>query len=69
MSDKKVVIRTDVHEEHFDVEVAGESIARFSFDAHGSAGMLDAKTLVDRLGKAFGFEVAREEAGGEGEDA
>jgi hypothetical protein len=65
MSDKKVVIRTDVHEEHFDVEVAGESIARFSYDAHGSVGMLDAKTLIERLGKTFGFAVEHAESVGD----
>jgi hypothetical protein len=62
MTDKKVVIRTDVHEERFDVEVAGESIARFSYDEHGSGGMKDARTLIERLGKTFGFEVAHEES-------
>ncbi len=53
----------------FDVEVNGESIARFSYDAHGSASMQDAKSLIERLGVAFGFEVVREDAGCEDEDA
>jgi hypothetical protein len=69
MTDKKVVIRTDGHEEQFDVEVNGKSIAHFSYDAHGSAAMQDARALIERLGVAFGFEVVREEAGGEDEEA
>jgi hypothetical protein len=71
MSAKKVVIRTDVHEERVDFEVDGESISSFSYDAHGSAGMQDARELVERLGKELGFEVVHEEgsADDEGVDA
>jgi len=61
MSAKTVVLRTDVHEERLDVEVNGESIAHFSYDAHGSAGMQDARKLVERLGKELGFEVVHQE--------
>jgi hypothetical protein len=61
MSAKTVVIRTDVHEERLDIEVNGESIGHFSYDAHGSAGMQDARELVERLGKELGFNVLHKE--------
>ncbi|HDR9103677.1 hypothetical protein [Paraburkholderia sp. A3RO-2L] len=65
MAKKHVVIRTDVHEERVDFEVNGESIAHFSYDAHGSAGMQDARELVRRLCKEFDIKVVEEEGADE----
>lgn len=62
MTRKQVVIRTDIHEEQFDVEVNGESIAHFCYDTHGSSGMQDARRLVKRLGLQFGFDVIEKDA-------
>lgn len=61
MTKKQVVIRTDVHEERVDFEVNSESIASFSYDAHGSPGMQDARDLVRRLCKEFGIKVVEKE--------
>ena len=43
MADQKVEVRYDLHCESFDVVVAGETVANFNYDMHGSAGMSDAK--------------------------
>lgn len=57
MADQKVEVRYDLHCESFDVVVAGETVANFNYDMHGSAGMSDAKKLVERLGASLGFQV------------
>lgn len=52
-----IEIRYALHCESFDVVVGGELLANFNYDNHGSAGMSDAKRLVERIGAALGAEV------------
>lgn len=68
MTDKKVVIRTALDEESFRVEVAGESLAQFNYDEHGSRGMSAARTLVKQLCDRLGVEVVEDDEDEEGDD-
>ncbi len=61
----KVELHCGPHEERFDVVVAGETLAQFNYDSHGSQCMRDVKELIQRLGIALRVEVTVVDSTGE----